>query len=102
MVTTLERYERISAFYDLLDLPFEHRRYQRLRPILFEGLSGRILDSGVGTGRNIPFYPPGAEVTGIDISPAMLVGQAPSGGARCSGHVQDDGCDPLGFPRRLL
>lgn len=39
---------------------------------MFRGLSGRILDAGVGTGRNFPFYPPGSEVVGIDLSPAML------------------------------
>jgi ubiquinone/menaquinone biosynthesis C-methylase UbiE len=32
-----------------------------------------VLDAGVGTGRNIPFYPPEAQFVGIDISPAMLV-----------------------------
>lgn len=66
------RYQRIAPLYDLLDLPFEHRRYRRIRPLLFAGLSGRILDTGVGTGRNFPFYPAGATIVGIDISPAML------------------------------
>ncbi|HJZ42179.1 MAG TPA: class I SAM-dependent methyltransferase, partial [Hyphomicrobiaceae bacterium] len=70
--SNLGRYERIAPFYDLLDLPFEFRRYRKIRPLLFQGLTGRILDAGVGTGRNIPFYPPGAEVVGIDISAAML------------------------------
>ena len=65
-------YRRIAAFYDLLDLPFEVGRYRALRPILFEGLSGTILDAGVGTGRNMPFYPKSARVVGIDLSPAML------------------------------
>ncbi len=65
-------YRRIAAFYDLLDLPFEVGRYRALRPILFAGLSGTILDAGVGTGRNLPFYPQGARVLGIDPSPAML------------------------------
>ena len=72
MTTVFQRYQRIAPFYDLLDLPFEHGRYRAIRPLLFEGLSGRILDAGVGTGRNMPFYPPGAEMTGIDLSPAML------------------------------
>lgn len=72
MTSAFERYQRIAPFYDLLDLPFEYRRYRRIRPLLFEGLSGRILDAGVGTGRNFPFYPRGATVTGIDLSPAML------------------------------
>lgn len=35
-------------------------------------MSGRILDAGIGTGRNIPFYPQGAAVVGIDLSAAML------------------------------
>ena len=66
------RYRRIAPVYDLLDLPFEYARYRPLRSMLFAGLSGRLLDAGVGTGRNIPFYPPGAEVIGIDTSPEML------------------------------
>jgi len=70
--SNLHRYERIAPFYDLLDLPFEYSRYRKIRPLLFEGLAGRILDVGVGTGRNIQFYPPGAEVVGVDLSPAML------------------------------
>ncbi len=66
------KYQRLAWFYDLLDLPFEYRRYRPLRRQLWSGLEGRILDAGVGTGRNIPFYPPGAQVTGIDLSAAML------------------------------
>lgn len=73
MTSVLQRYQRIAPMYDLLDLPFEYRRYRRIRPLLFDGLAGRILDAGVGTGRNMPFYPGGAEVTGIDLSAAMLV-----------------------------
>src|SRR4029079_13445753 len=70
--SNLDRYERIAPLYDLLDLPFEYSRYRKIRPLLFKGLKGRVLDAGIGTGRNIQFYPPGAEVVGIDISPAML------------------------------
>lgn len=73
MSSNFSRYQRIAPYYDLLDFPFEHGRYRKLRPQLFAGLSGRILDAGVGTGRNIPFYPLGAEIVGIDVSPAMLV-----------------------------
>jgi ubiquinone/menaquinone biosynthesis C-methylase UbiE len=70
--SNFDRYQRIAPLYDLIDFPFEYARYRRIRPMLFQGLSGRILDAGVGTGRNFPFYPRGAEVTGVDISPAML------------------------------
>lgn len=71
-MSTRATYQRIARWYDLLDAPFERKRYQPLRPLLFEGLSGRILDAGVGTGRNIPFYPKHSDMVGIDLSPAML------------------------------
>jgi len=71
-VNNFDRYQRIAPLYDLLDLPFEYGRYRHIRPLLFQGLSGRLLDAGVGTGRNFPFYPPGSKVVGIDFSPAML------------------------------
>jgi demethylmenaquinone methyltransferase/2-methoxy-6-polyprenyl-1,4-benzoquinol methylase len=71
-LSNFDRYQRIAWVYDLLDLPFEYTRYRNIRPLLFRELSGRILEAGVGTGRNFPFYPPGSEVVGIDLSPAML------------------------------
>jgi ubiquinone/menaquinone biosynthesis C-methylase UbiE len=72
VTTNLEKYQRIAPLYDLLDLPFERRRYRAIRPLLFRGMAGQVLDAGVGTGRNCEFYPPAAIVSGIDISPAML------------------------------
>jgi ubiquinone/menaquinone biosynthesis C-methylase UbiE len=71
-LTNFDRYQRIAWAYDFLDLPFEYGRYRKIRPQLFRELSGRILEAGVGTGRNFPFYPPNSEVVGIDLSPAML------------------------------
>ncbi len=65
-------YSQVAWVYDLLDLPFEYLRYRPIRRKLFKGAGGAVLDAGVGTGRNMPFYPAGAEVVGIDISPRML------------------------------
>jgi len=72
MLSNFDRYQRIAPLYDLLDLPFETRRYRTLRPLLFQNLGGRLLDAGIGTGRNCAFYLPEAIVSGIDTSPAML------------------------------
>jgi ubiquinone/menaquinone biosynthesis C-methylase UbiE len=72
VTTNVARYQRIARYYDLLDTGFERRRYRPLRPLLFEGLSGALLDAGIGTGRNCEFYPSTATVSGIDSSPAML------------------------------
>ena len=33
---------------------------------------GRVLEIAIGTGRNLPFYQADVEITGIEISPAML------------------------------
>jgi len=67
-----QHYVGIAALYDLLDLPFEYLRYRPIRRGLFKGVSGSVLDAGVGTGRNMPFYPPEAEVIGLDLSAQML------------------------------
>lgn len=69
----LRAYERIAPVYDVLDGLYEWGWKRRLRAELFaHALPGRLLDVGVGTGCNMPFYPPGSEVVGIDASPAML------------------------------
>ena len=72
-MTEPKTYRTIARLYDLLDLPFEHFRYRRIRPQLWQGFTGRVLDAGVGTGRNMPHYPKAAEMTGLDLSPAMLM-----------------------------
>jgi SAM-dependent methyltransferase len=33
---------------------------------------GEVLEIGVGTGRNLPYYPNEARLTGVDLNPAML------------------------------
>ena len=55
-----------------MDLPFEYGRYRPIRKVIFNGTGREVLDAGVGTGRNMPFYPPEGRVTGIDLSPSML------------------------------
>jgi ubiquinone/menaquinone biosynthesis C-methylase UbiE len=70
---TNRRYNRNAFLYDLYDRPMDllggvHRRRRRL----LSHAQGRVLEVGVGTGRNLDLYPPGVELTGIDISPRML------------------------------
>jgi phosphatidylethanolamine/phosphatidyl-N-methylethanolamine N-methyltransferase len=65
-------YDRIAPLYDLLDGIYEHSWKRHLRAELFRHAKGHILDVGVGTGCNIPFYPEGSNVVGIDMSERML------------------------------
>ena len=69
-----QTYARIAPFYDFLDASFEHKRYMPIREEMWQGVEGKILDAGVGTGRNMPYYPKGTadQVIGIDLCPQML------------------------------
>jgi ubiquinone/menaquinone biosynthesis C-methylase UbiE len=42
------------------------------RPWACGRVVGEVLEVAVGTGRNLPFYPDGTRLTGVDWSPAML------------------------------
>lgn len=65
-------YDRVAAIYDLYTAPMEALGGRRARHRLFGRARGRILELGIGTGLSLPCYPPGTELTGIDISPRML------------------------------
>lgn len=66
------RYDRAARFYDLYDKPMDLLGVRKRRRRLLEMATGRTLEVGVGTGRNLPFYPPSVDLVGIDISPNML------------------------------
>jgi ubiquinone/menaquinone biosynthesis C-methylase UbiE len=63
-------YDRVARIYDLYTVPMEALGGRRARRRLFGRARGRVLELGIGTGLSLPSDPPGAEVTGIDISPA--------------------------------
>ncbi len=66
---------RISSpfLYDTMLLPFELLAIRRWRRLLWSQVEGAtILEAGAGTGLNIPFYPPGREVTLLDRDGAGL------------------------------
>ena len=72
MSSLKNHYDRISHWYELLDWSLERSRYCKLRPIVWSHAQGKTLDLGVGTGLNIPYYPHGAEIIGVDLSDGML------------------------------
>jgi ubiquinone/menaquinone biosynthesis C-methylase UbiE len=65
------RYAITAWFYDILDFPWE-LQYRKWRPELLRDVSGKVLESGVGTGRNLKYYPAHVNLTALDLSPAML------------------------------
>lgn len=72
MLTPEQRYDRIAALYDIIDFPSEYFHHRKLRARIWRDVTGAVLDAGVGTGCNIPYYPDAAQVTGVDQSAGML------------------------------
>lgn len=67
------RYDRLAPWFDSLEGFLEGLIFRRLRKKLWAQAQGEhILEVGVGTGKNLPFYPKAARMTAIDFSPNML------------------------------
>ena len=72
-IQTRSHYNRIAPIYDLMEAIVERFVYRRWRERLWSRVDGnRILEVGVGTGKNLPYYPKGVQVTAVDLSDKML------------------------------
>lgn len=70
---TKKRYDRLAFWYDYLEAPMEWIGFAAWRHRVLNRIGGkRVLEVGVGTGKNLPYYPQGLRVDAIDISPRML------------------------------
>lgn len=73
--TAQARYDRVSRFYDLTEALNELFMNRGLRGKQWARVKGeRVLEVGIGTGKNIPHHPAGSRVCAVDISPGMLRG----------------------------
>jgi ubiquinone/menaquinone biosynthesis C-methylase UbiE len=67
------RYDRISGIYDRMEAPMERGNFKGWRSLIWNDVKGpRVLEVGVGTGKNMAYYPKDLEITAIDFSPGML------------------------------
>src|ERR671930_2097466 len=58
-------YDKSIAFW-------ERRLFGDGRQWVCSQASGQVLEVAIGTGRNLPYYPQGLRLTGVEFSPAML------------------------------
>lgn len=66
--TIINRYNRTAMFYDYMDFMISDGTRRKITGLA----TGKVLEVGVGTGKNLPFYTSDCQVTGIDFSPKML------------------------------
>ena len=69
---TAKKYSRISNLYDIMEYPIEKFLIQKHREKVISCAHGKILEVGVGTGKNLPYYSRTSELTAIDFSSGML------------------------------
>jgi SAM-dependent methyltransferase len=67
-----DRYDASAARYDGKIRLSEWLLLGGGRKWVADNAAGRVLEVAVGTGRNLPYYPSGTSVTGIDLSGAMI------------------------------
>jgi phosphatidylethanolamine/phosphatidyl-N-methylethanolamine N-methyltransferase len=68
-----KRYDQMASLFDFLEDLAGGAPLRRWRALSWTRVEGsRILEVGVGTGPSFAFYPRGATVTAIDLSPKML------------------------------
>src|SRR6266851_8374007 len=65
-------WDKHSASYDKQMRFFDRVLFGDSRAWVCSQATGDTLEVGIGTGLNLPLYPAGITLTGIDISPAML------------------------------
>ena len=66
------RYNRVAPLYDAMEAFIEAYLFKSLRAELLSTVSGRVLEVGVGTGKNLSFYPNNIDLYAIDFSAGML------------------------------
>lgn len=71
-VLTQGKWDRAARTYDLMNGHGPEIRWDPFKRRLFALMWGKILFVAVGTGQDIQFFPPGQDITGIDISERML------------------------------
>lgn len=71
-LATQKKWDKAAPTFDLMAGKGAEERWEPFKRDLFSNMRGNILFLALGTGLDIPFFPPGKSIEAIDISPKML------------------------------
>ncbi|MCE2391310.1 MAG: class I SAM-dependent methyltransferase [Proteobacteria bacterium] len=71
-LVTKRKWDSAAATFDLMGGYGPEKRWGPRKREFFSHMRGRVLFLAVGTGLDIPFFPPERDIVGIDISAGML------------------------------
>lgn len=69
---TQAKWDRMALRFDGMASQGAERRWKPFKQKMFANMQGKVLFMALGTGLDIPAFPPGQHITAIDISPKML------------------------------
>ena len=71
-LVTKQKWDNAASAFDFMNSYGPEKRWGPEKREFFSAMQGKILFLAVGTGLDIPFFPPGQDIIGIDISSKML------------------------------
>ena len=72
-LVTKAKWDKASANFDVMAGYGPEKRWEPVKRSMFSKMGdGRILFLAIGTGLDVPFFPPGRDITAIDISDGMI------------------------------
>jgi len=69
---TRAKWDKLAPRFDGMASQGAEKRWEPAKRELFAHMHGKVLFLALGTGLDIPFFPPGQDITAIDISPKMV------------------------------
>ncbi len=98
------RYARIAPLYDLMEIlpewrfrSWRRRFWRQMEERVPHG--GRALEVGVGTGKNIPYWPQGRMMSAVDLVPGMVVrARRRAGKLGWDASIEEGDAQALPFP----
>jgi ubiquinone/menaquinone biosynthesis C-methylase UbiE len=94
---TRAKWDKLAPRFDGMASRGTEARWKPFKQALFRNMQGKILFLALGTGLDIPAFPPGQDITAIDISPKMIE-QAQARIAAYDGSIRAEAMDVHEMP----